>query len=364
MSKTCVNLKSKKTRLRCANDLRAAGITLRADDADYKDIETHYDIGVSAHIISRIENPNDPEHDPIARQYIPTSQELKIAKDEESDPIGDNVYSPVRGIVHRYPDRALFKVTNICAVYCRYCFRREMVGAGSDHLSNADFDAAINYIKTQKQIWEVILTGGDPLVLSAAKLQKIIDALNAIDHVKIIRIHTRIPIADPAKIDKTLLSVLQSSSKAIHMVLHVNHAREISETVSAALFALRQSNCSLFSQSVLLKGVNDDAKILEDLFKALLVLHVKPYYLHHLDRAKGTSHFRVSIKRGQAIMKDLQGRISGLCLPHYMLDIPGGHGKIPINDSYVTALDLGTYRVEDYQGCTHLYIEQDGGARA
>ncbi len=308
-------------------------------------------------LLALIQSLNGTEKEAIKRQYITDKKELNILPDEDSDPIGDEAHSPMDGIVHRYNDRVLFKVSNVCDVYCRYCFRRYMIGAGSKHLSDEDFDRAIEYIKSQKQVWEVILSGGDPLILSPRRLRKIFDALEEIDHVKVIRIHTRIPVSNPLKITDTQLSVLNVSAKVIYVILHVNHAAEITDNVRSVIFAFRQNNCSILSQSVLLKGVNDNAKILEDLFKKLISVHVKPYYLHHLDRAKGTSHFRVSIKRGQQIMKELQGRISGICLPKYMLDIPHGHGKIPIDGGYIKALDNAEYCVEDYQGCKHSYKE-------
>ncbi len=307
------------------------------------------------HISNLIQNLDGAEKGAVARQYIPNDAELNILTDESSDPIGDEKHSPVGGIIHRYPDRVLFKVSNICDVYCRYCFRGDMIGAGSYSLNDDDLTRAIEYIESQKQVWEVILSGGDPLVLSARRLGKIFDALDEIEHVKIIRIHTRIPVSNPLKINDTLLSVLKDSSKAVHIVLHVNHAAEITSDVSAVIFKFRQNNCSVLSQSVLLNGVNDDAKILEDLFKKLISIHVKPYYLHHMDRAKGTSHFRVSIKRGQEIMRELQGRVSGICLPKYMLDIPHGHGKIPIDVPYINMLDDDKYCVEDYKGRKHSY---------
>jgi len=349
-------VQSKKKRISSVDDLLEHGLIDRDQIKVLRDVSAQYDIGVTEHIRTLLSGRED---DPIARQYIPSAEENIIRPDEEADPIGDNSYSPVKGIVHRYPDRVLLKATPVCAVYCRYCFRREMVGTGSDeHLTDQDLDAAINYITEHKEVWEVILTGGDPFTLSARRLQKIIDALHEVAHVGVIRIHTRIPIANPSRVDDTLLSVLKSSSKAVHVVVHINHAKEITEVVRQKIYQLRQSNCSIFSQSVLLRGVNDSSKALEKLFRALLMIHVKPYYLHHLDRAKGTSHFRVSIKRGKEIMKDLQGRLSGLLLPKYMLDIPGGHGKIPIDDGYVLSLDSDTYKVEDYQGCTHLYFDR------
>ncbi len=344
-------------RLRSIADLSNAGLLPVGDEVGYIKLADRYDIGISAHVRDLIKGAQLPEMDVIGRQYIPTLDELYDAPDEENDPIGDEVYSPVAGIVHRYEDRVLFKVTNICAVYCRYCFRREMIGAGADHLSDDEFDLAIEYIKSHKEIWEVILTGGDPFVLSPRRMRKIIEILNDIDHVKVIRIHTRIPVANPAIIGDTMLSVLKSSDKAINVIIHINHAKEITDNVVGKISKLRRSGCSILSQSVLLKGVNDDSSTLEDLFRGLVSIHVQPYYLHHLDRAKGTSHFRVSLERGQEIMKDLQGRVSGICLPKYMLDIPGGSGKIPINESYVQKVDGNVYSVEDYQGCSHLYFD-------
>ncbi len=351
-----------KNRLSNINDLQDVGLLSQDGQQDgYARLETQYDVGVSAHVVGQISNLDDAVGDPVGRQYIPTLAELDVHGGEEGDPIGDDAHSPVRGIVHRYPDRVLLKISNVCGVYCRYCFRREMIGAGSDHLSDDDLEAAIDYIKAHNEIWEVILTGGDPLVLSPRRLQKVVDALNVIDHVKIIRIHTRIPVSNPDKIDDTILSVLKSINKSVHVVLHINHSQEISDTVRNAVFSLQGLNFSVLSQSVLLKNVNDDADVLEKLFRALVEMNVQPYYLHHLDRAKGVAHFLFPIKRGREIMDDLQGRVSGICLPKYMLDIPEGYGKIPINSDYVEALDQGDlYRVRDYKGCTHMYCDGYG----
>lgn len=322
------------------------------------DIGRSFDIGISPHILKLLSGRNaDLRDDPIAKQYIPAAEENTILPDEEGDPIGDEIYCPVRGIVHRYPDRVLLKVSSVCAVYCRYCFRKEMIGQGAEHMSADDLDDAISYVRDNPQIWEVILTGGDPFMLSARRLQNVLDRLGAIDHVQIVRIHTRIPVASPSHLSETHLSVLKGFSKAVHVVIHVNHRDEVTEEVQEKILALRTANCSVLSQSVLLNGVNDNAKTLEDLFRFLVAHHVRPYYLHHLDRAKGTSHFRVPLKRGQEIMRELQGRVSGICLPKYMLDIPGGHGKIPVHDGYVHHRDGDIYQVSDYQGCTHLYFE-------
>ncbi len=338
--------------LRSVADLRDAGFSVDGLEA----VAQRYDIGVSPTMLGQIGTQGDA----VGAQFIPSGRELEVRTDEVEDPIGDKAHSPVRGIVHRYPDRVLLKITNICAVYCRYCFRREMIGAGSDHLSPEDIGGAIDYIKAHPEIWEVILTGGDPFILSAGKLEKVILALNDVPHVKILRIHSRMPVADPLKINETIVSVLKKSIHAVQIVIHVNHVQEISDDARAAISLLNGANCSLFSQSVLLRGVNDDAQTLEILFRTLVALHVKPYYLHHLDRARGTGHFRVSLARGRQIMKDLQGRVSGLCLPHYMLDIPGGYGKIPIHEGYVRHEHDTCYVVEDYKGHMHMYDEGAG----
>lgn len=303
------------------------------------------------------------KNDPVAKQYMPQDKELIATPGELTDPIGDDVHSPVKGIVHRYPDRVLFKPANVCAVYCRYCFRRESVGPGSEILSAQERSAALDYIRSHKEIWEVILTGGDPLVLSPRQLTEIISELNAIENVRVIRIHTRVPIADPKRITPSLLKALTPHTdrlvcKAIYIALHINHANEITPDVRRAINDLHQAGCVLLSQSVLLKGVNDNPETLENLYRELVALCVKPYYLHHPDLAPGTSHFRLSIKEGRKIVKALQGRVSGLCQPMYMLDIPGGHGKIPLTPYFIKELENNTYSVENYKGESFLYPPQ------
>lgn len=345
-------------KIRDVDGLVEAGFVKNADRQTYDEVARHYDIGITDHIQDVIGDAADPLQDPVGRQYIPSPQELKATPDEMDDPIGDDVHSPVKGIVHRYPDRVLLKASSVCAVYCRYCFRREMIGAGAEHLSDDELEAAMSYIRAHNNIWEVILTGGDPLVLSARRLGAIIEELNSIEHVKIIRIHSRVPVANPDQLSDTILTVLKISKKPIYMVLHVNHAKELTPESIEKFDRLRAAGCSLLAQSVLLAGVNDDAAVLETLFKKLISLHVQPYYLHHPDRAKGTSHFRVSIKRGQEIVKALRGRISGICMPTYVLDIPGGYGKIPIE--HQACIDEGDslYSVEDFNGHFHSYRDE------
>lgn len=308
----------------------------------------------------------DVSNDPVAKQYIPTSSEMVRAIDEDDDPIGDEVHTSVKGIVHRYPDRVLFKLVNVCAVYCRYCFRREMVGpkaeGAPDILTPEELQVALDYIRNHEEIYEVILTGGDPLVMSARQLSEIMEALKAIPHVQVIRIHSRVPIADPGRLNSLVIKALTEKTnqsvlekKAVYIVVHVNHAQEITDDVVRALAELHKAGVNLFSQSVLLRGVNDNADILESLFRRLVALNVKPYYLHHPDHAPGTSHFRVSIEEGQKIMRRLLGRLSGLAQPTYMLDIPGGHGKVPLTPCYIESLGGNQYKLTDYQGEEHDY---------
>ncbi len=325
----------------------------QAGPGDWETVARRYAVGITDHVARTIKSwsPDDP----VARQYMPDRQELSISPEENPDPIGDDVHSPVRGIVHRYPDRVLLKIINVCAVYCRFCFRREMVGPGQKNLTDAELDEAINYIETNPQIWEVILTGGDPLILTPRKLSEVLDRLEAIEHVKILRIHTRIPVADPARITEDLCTAL-TRRKALYVSLHVNHVQEISEDTESAIQSLQKTGAVLVSQSVLLKNVNDNTEALENLFRKLVELRVRPYYLHHADRAPGTKHFRTSLEKGRNLMKSLLGRLSGLCQPTYALDIPGGHGKTPIGPSYLEQDENGVI-VEDYQGNKHRYSD-------
>ncbi len=304
---------------------------------------------------------NDRE-DPIARQFVPSVAELDTLPEERADPIGDDAFSPVDGIVHRYPDRVLLKLLHVCPVYCRFCFRRASVGPQAEtFLSPTALDGAFAYIAAHPQIWEVILTGGDPLTLSLRRLEEVLHRLALIDHVKILRIHTRVPGVDPTRITKGLIDLLKACGKTVYVVLHANHPRELTPEAGAACARFIDAGIPMLSQSVLLRGVNDDIATLTNLFRAFVECRIKPYYLHQLDLAPGTSHFRVPIAEGQALMRALQGHISGLCLPRYMLDIPGGHGKVPIESSYVTDHDGEPgFRVTDPRGALHVYPPRTG----
>lgn len=316
------------------------------------DVAARYAIAVTEDVLETID-PENPD-DPVARQYFPTRAELVTTPEEREDPIGDDVHAPVKGIVHRYPDRVLLKPVHVCSVYCRFCFRREKVGPGSDALSSQELEAALNYIRNTKEIWEVILTGGDPFVLSPRRLKEIVGALSKIEHVKVIRFHSRVPIADPTRVTLELISALESE-KAVYVVLHCNHAQELSEKVRAATQLFLKAGIPLLSQTTLLRGVNDKAEVLENLFRALTAMRIKPYYLHHPDLAVGTGHFRLPLKEGQDLSRALWGKMSGIAQPRYVLDIPGGHGKIPADRTWVEEGDGLESLVTDFNGKRHRY---------
>lgn len=289
---------------------------------------------------------------PIGRQFIPHPDELLTAANEHPDPIGDERNSPVPGIVHRYADRALLKPLLICPTYCRFCFRREHVGPDGGLLTEAQLADAYAWLAAHPAIREVILTGGDPLMLSPRRLGAIIAALNAIPHIDLIRIHTRVPVADPARVTPGLATALASAAP-VWMVVHINHADELTPAAVAALDRIRAAGVPLLSQSVLLRGVNDTADALATLFRSLLRARVKPYYLHQLDPAPGTARFAVPVAEGQALLRELRGRLTGLAWPTYVIDIPGGYGKVPAGPSY---LEPGT--VHDPDGLPHRYATE------
>jgi lysine 2,3-aminomutase len=329
------------------------GAALVENGGSLEAVAAKYAIGITPAVAALIDKGD--VDDPIARQFVPSLLELVTTPEERADPIGDGEHSPLKGIVHRYPDRVLLKAVHVCPVYCRFCFRREMVGPqGLGTLTAAELDAAIGYIAKHPEIWEVILTGGDPLVLSARRLREITGRLAGIKHVKIVRFHTRVPVVDPELIDTDLIDALKASGKTVYLALHANHPRELSSEAKTAVARLVDSGIVLVSQSVLLKGVNDSVDVLAALMRCFVENRVKPYYLHHPDLAPGTSHFRLSIAEGRALVAGLRGRVSGLAQPTYILDIPGGHGKAQIGATEISGGD-GCFTVRDWQGGEHRY---------
>jgi lysine 2,3-aminomutase len=352
------------TTLREPAELVARGLASSADLPDLEKVAARFAVAVTPDIAALID-ASDPD-DPIARQFIPRPEELASQPSENADPIGDHAHSPVAGIVHRYPDRVLLKLVHVCAVYCRFCFRREMVGPGkATALSDGAYNGALDYIRTHPEVWEVILTGGDPLMLSPRRLAEVMADLAAIDHVRIIRLHTRVPVAEPGRISAATIAALKVKGATTWVALHANHARELTDGARAACADIIDAGIPMVSQSVLLRGVNDNVVALEALMRAFVECRIKPYYLHHGDLAPGTAHLRTTLAQGQELIRALRGRVSGLCQPEFVLDIPGGHGKSPVGPNYLSHANSGSqqgeqhaetrYRILDYCGDVHLY---------
>jgi lysine 2,3-aminomutase len=330
--------------LRDAAGLLRAGLIAAEDQDAIAAVEQRYAVAIPAALQALIAAPDDP----IGRQFIPSPAELHTAAHERSDPIGDDALSPIKGIVHRYPDRALLKPLLACPVYCRFCFRREHVGPDGGVLTTAELDSCYAWLRDRPAIREVILSGGDPLMLSPRRLAAILQALAAIPHIELLRIHSRVPVAAPELITPELAAALAMETP-LFLVLHANHARELTPAAGAALRRLHATGAVLLGQSVLLRGVNDSAEVLEALFRAMLRVRVKPYYLHQLDAAPGTARFHVPIEEGHRLLAALRGRVTGLAWPTYVLDIPGGHGKVPLGPEYLDGAD----RVRDPGGLSH-----------
>ncbi|MBN9596772.1 MAG: lysine-2,3-aminomutase-like protein [Afipia sp.] len=349
------------TTLRTPGELIVQGYASQDSLPALEQVAARYAVAVTPAVAALIDKADSD--DPIARQYIPSADELITQPGEDADPIGDHPHSPVSGIVHRYPDRVLFKLVHVCAVYCRFCFRREMVGPGKDNgLSDDVYSKALDYIRSHPEVWEVILTGGDPLMLSARRLREVMNDLAAIDHVKIIRIHTRVPVADPARVTDDVAAALRVHGATTWVAVHANHPREFTVEARDACARIIDAGIPMVSQSVLLRGVNDNPETLEALMRTFVECRIKPYYLHHGDLAPGTAHLRTTIEEGQRLMQHLRGRVSGLCQPDYVLDIPGGHGKAPIGPQYLSRISESSgsgYRIADYCGDVHIYPPVD-----
>ncbi|ACA14947.1 lysine 2,3-aminomutase YodO family protein [Methylobacterium sp. 4-46] len=337
--------------LRDPASLVEAGLVPRAALPALERVASRYAVAVTPAMADLIETPEDG----IGRQFLPRAEELDAAPGERADPIGDAAHAPLPGIVHRYPDRVLLKPLHVCPVYCRFCFRREVVGPdGMGALSEAQLDAALAYVAARPEIWEVVVTGGDPFLLSPRRLERIGAALAATDHVRVLRLHTRVPAVEPERVDAALVAALKRFGRAVFVALHANHPGEFTPAARAAIARLVDAGIPLVSQSVLLRGVNDDPETLAALMRAFVENRVKPYYLHHGDLAPGTGHFRTSLPVGQALMRGLRGRVSGLCQPTYVLDIPGGHGKVPVGPAYLEPRP-GGFTVTDPEGRAHAY---------
>ncbi|AZO31095.1 KamA family radical SAM protein [Mesorhizobium sp. M1B.F.Ca.ET.045.04.1.1] len=301
----------------------------------------------------------DP-NDPIRAQVIPSPEELIATEGELDDPIGDHEFSPVSRLTHRHADRVLLFPTYQCAVYCRFCFRKESLTSIGRGYTREALEPALAYIAGHEEIREVILTGGDPLSLPDKALAEIRTRIEAIPHVRLLRVHTRVPVALPSRITAGLVAALQGRLM-VTVVTHFNHAREITDEAEEACRTMRQAGFVLLNQSVLLKGVNDRVEVLEELCRELMYrLGVKPYYLHHGDLAPGMAHRRTTIAEGQALVAELRQRLSGICSPAYVIDLPDGGGKVPLAASHIEGCEDGTWRIRGQDGKVRAYREVAG----
>ncbi len=296
-----------------------------------------------------------PSH-PLRRNVIPVVEELLVSVSEQSDPLHERSFSPVKGIVHRYPDRVLFTVTQVCSNYCRYCTRSHSVGK-LDKLGKNDFEKAFAYISAHKEVRDVLISGGDPLTLSDESLDYILSNIRKIEHVEIIRIGTRVPVVLPQRITERLIGVLRKYHP-LFISLHFSHPYEITDECSKACSRLADGGFPLGSQTVLLKGINDNIQVMRDLMHKLLKIRVRPYYLYQCDLIPGSGHFRTSVKKGLEIIRGLRGFTSGYAVPTYVIDAPGGGGKIPLLPDYVVEHDKDQIILRNYKGHLCKYPEK------
>jgi lysine 2,3-aminomutase len=291
---------------------------------------------------------------PIRRQVIPRSEEMLVSEEERLDSLGEDGHSPVPGLVHRYPDRVLFLVTDRCAAYCRYCTRSRLVSNAQDYNFHPEYEQGLRYIEAHPEIRDVLLSGGDPLLLSDKKLEHLISRLREIKHVEFIRIGSRIPVFLPQRITPELCEIFRKYGP-VWMSIHVNHPKECTAELKAACERLSFAGVPLGNQSVLLKGVNDDADVMKALVHRLLRMRVRPYYLYQMDLITGGSHFKVDVRKGIEIIRALRGNTTGYAVPQYTIDAPGGGGKVPINPDYVERITDDEIVFRNYEGKTYSY---------
>ena len=302
-------------------------------------------------------DPNDP-NDPVRMQSVPRIAELHDDPSDLADPLHEDVDSPVPGLTHRYPDRVLLLITNICSMNCRHCTRRRLVGFEDQHLPDENIAKAIEYIRNHPEVRDVVISGGDPLVLADDRLESIISRIRAIEHVEIIRLGTRTPVVMPMRITDQLVGMLKKYHP-IFVNTHFNHAKEITREAKAALGKLADAGISLGNQSVLLKGINDSPEIMKQLLHKLLTVRVRPYYIYQCDLSMGISHFRTTVARGMEIMESLRGHTSGLAVPTFVVDAPGGGGKIPVMPNYIMVMGENRVILRNYEGVITTYTEPD-----
>ena len=298
-------------------------------------------------------DPNDP-NDPVRRQVVPHAGEMQTAPEELLDPVGEENTKPVDGIVHRYPDRVLFLVTDRCAAYCRYCTRSRLVSNAQDYNFHPEFESGLEYIRTHPEIRDVLLSGGDPLLLSDKKIDYLLGELRKIPHLEFIRIGSRIPVFLPQRITPALCEIFKKHGP-IWLSIHVNHPNECGHELRDACERLSFAGVPIGNQSVLLKDVNDDAEIMKSLIHRLLMMRVRPYYLYQCDLLTGSAHLRADARKGIEIIRALRGHTTGYAIPQFVIDAPGGGGKIPINPEYVKDVTDTEIIMHNFQGQEYRY---------
>ncbi len=309
-------------------------------------------LAVTPHFFNLID-PEDPDC-PVRRQVIPRIEESDVAPGESPDPVGEESTMPVPGIVHRYPDRVLFLVTDRCAAYCRYCTSSRLVSNAQAYDFHPELEKGLAYIAAHPEIRDVLISGGDPLLLSDAKLDQLLGRLRAIPHVEFIRIGSRIPVFLPQRVTEGLCDALKRHGP-VWLSIHVNHPKEVTAELAAACERLAFAGVPLGNQSVLLRGVNDDEEVMRALLHRLLMIRVRPYYLYACDLIEGSSHLRVPVERGIEIIRSLRGHTTGYAVPQFVIDAPGGGGKVPVNPAYVQAIQDGIVELRNFEGRSFTY---------
>ncbi|MCR4287192.1 MAG: KamA family radical SAM protein, partial [Deltaproteobacteria bacterium] len=334
-----------KNRIVTIEDLRPLITLTKREEEGAKRAEGRLSMAITPYFYSLIDR-NDPKC-PIRKQAIPRMEEFSVSTCEMVDPCGEDSHSPVPGLVHRYPDRALLIVTESCAMYCRYCTRKRLVGTEDPPMSIERFDDALKYIRSKKTIRDVLISGGDPLMLKTSVLERYIKELRAIPHIEIIRIGTRVPVTLPMRVDKELTDMLKKYHP-LYMSIHFSHPKEVTPDVARACTMLSDAGVPLGSQTVLLRGINDKPVIMKKLMHELLKIRVRPYYLYQCDPALGTSHFRTPVSVGINIIEELRGHTTGYAVPTFVVDAPGGGGKIPLAPTYCISQAKGSVTLRNY----------------
>ncbi|HEY4485822.1 MAG TPA: KamA family radical SAM protein [Nitrospiria bacterium] len=326
---------------------------LGVDPEEIRSVSKEYRVRITPHILELIKKRGDA----IWKQVVPEAVEGEDLLAAE-DPLQEDADSPVPHLVHRYPDRVLLMVTNQCPIYCRFCTRKRLVGKPG-FISKGDLERAVEYIKNHTEIRDIILSGGDPLLLTDDHLERVLRELRAIGHIEILRIGSRVPGSLPSRITDSLCAMLKKYHP-LYLNLHFNHPDELTPEVTAACGKLADAGIPLGSQTVLLRGINDDPQVMKQLMLKLLACRVKPYYLYQADLTQGTNHFRTSVEEGLAVIKAIQGHTSGMAVPHYVIDAPGGGGKIPVlPQDYLLSLDGDAAVLKNYEGRVFQYPQPE-----